>query len=387
MADIGTNKTPHPNAMQQTTPNLASHVQPIMQQHSPLHGTHPQQQQPIQHHHQHQQNATIHNGYQARSQSQPHNGYNPSGCYGGSTPNTTYRPPNQNGYHTPRSQNDMAGCPIDPPPYQPCHGMANPVPSCQSPCHSYVPSSCASMMNGGNMNHQSMQGVNQCSAYQSPVPQNYCPPPPIECRASHCASPAQQPMTSPAAATPAPPWQHNAAGMARSFPHPHAHQHSHNHSHHHHLHNHHHPHPQQIPNCRCSPWPQQQQSQPQHILSPPPPYNQQQGPNMNPHSHGVTPQHQQCYREIQCGDISQSSPMPAGMRHDTYQRTLEYVQQCSQWAGGEIVSSSTHPNRQAQQEAMTASLISQPSSNMVINDMSSTLKSLQHENRYLQLIQ
>lgn len=68
--------------------------------------------------------------------------------------------------------------------------------------------------------------------------------------------------------------------------------------------------------------------------------------------------------EIQCGVVSQSSN---NMQSEAYQRTLEYVEQCQSWA----VSSSTHP----------------PSSNMVINDMTSSLNSLLEENRYFQMIQ
>ncbi|XP_034941106.1 transcriptional activator cubitus interruptus isoform X2 [Chelonus insularis] len=102
----------------------------------------------------------------------------------------------------------------------------------------------------------------------------------------------------------------------------------------------------------------------------------------------------ECYNnhsmgEIQCRDISQSqqgSPVkpPQGMRQDSYRRTLEYVQQCRNWSGNAQmhetnVSSSTHPLS-----------LPQPlpaSSNMVVNDMTSSLSSLLEENRYLQMIQ
>lgn len=61
----------------------------------------------------------------------------------------------------------------------------------------------------------------------------------------------------------------------------------------------------------------------------------------------------------------------AGMRQDTYQRTLEYVQSCQTWAENtETVSSSTHPLN-----------------NMTINDMTTSLNSLIEENRYLQMQQ
>lgn len=103
---------------------------------------------------------------------------------------------------------------------------------------------------------------------------------------------------------------------------------------------------------------------------------------------------EQCYNghaagEIQCRDISQSqqgSPVkpPQGMRQDSYRRTLEYVQQCRNWSGTAQthetnVSSSTHPLS-----------LPQPlpaSTNMVVNDMTSSLSSLLEENRYLQMIQ
>lgn len=92
--------------------------------------------------------------------------------------------------------------------------------------------------------------------------------------------------------------------------------------------------------------------------------------------HNCMPQPQQQYctpqyhnpttekEEIQCGVVSQSSN---NMRQAAYQRTLEYVEQCQSWA----VSSSTHP----------------PTSNMIINDMSSSLNSLMEENKYFQMIQ
>ncbi|XP_069949724.1 transcriptional activator cubitus interruptus isoform X3 [Cherax quadricarinatus] len=109
------------------------------------------------------------------------------------------------------------------------------------------------------------------------------------------------------------------------------------------------------------------------------------------------------------------------MKPDTYQRTLEYVQQCQSWSSTvvkEEVSSTTdqkpklNPNgtvagyaepssqstvlpQSAQQPAMQGtSRFATPlpvalaeTSNMVINDMTSSLTSLQEENKYLQLIQ
>lgn len=54
--------------------------------------------------------------------------------------------------------------------------------------------------------------------------------------------------------------------------------------------------------------------------------------------------------------------MNSGMRQDTYQRTLEYVQNCRSWTENTEIVSST--------------------SNMKINDMSTSLSSLLEENRY-----
>ncbi|XP_021919808.1 transcriptional activator cubitus interruptus isoform X3 [Zootermopsis nevadensis] len=111
--------------------------------------------------------------------------------------------------------------------------------------------------------------------------------------------------------------------------------------------------------------------------------------------------------EIQCRDISQSSPnngsgiqvnvnsgsMPVltgnvrGMRQDTYQRTLEYVRQCQSWAGSDMVSSSTHPLGTGPEASPHKDPLQGSTSNMVINDMTSSLTSLLEENRYLQMIQ
>lgn len=104
----------------------------------------------------------------------------------------------------------------------------------------------------------------------------------------------------------------------------------------------------------------------------------------------------QCYhnqpgngQEIQCRDISQSqqgSPMkpPQGMRQDSYRRTLEYVQQCRNWSGTAqvheaSVSSSTHPMSLLQPVPA--------STNMILNDMTSSLNSLFEENRFLHIMQ
>lgn len=149
------------------------------------------------------------------------------------------------------------------------------------------------------------------------------------------------------------------------------------------------------------------------LMAPPgPSCNQQQSRPASNSGHSI---HNMSYHslgnnsvtEIQCQDISQSSPnngsvvqvnvnsgnMPAvtgnvrGMRQDTYQRTLEYVQQCQSWAGSDMVSSSTHPLGTGPEASPHKGPLQGSTSNMVINDMTSSLTSLLEENRYLQMIQ
>ncbi|XP_055588075.1 transcriptional activator cubitus interruptus [Uranotaenia lowii] len=88
------------------------------------------------------------------------------------------------------------------------------------------------------------------------------------------------------------------------------------------------------------------------------------------------------------------------MGSDTYQRTLEYVQNCQNWAesASDMVSSSTHPSAAAAiagasspataAVAPVAAVVEPPpSSNLIINDMSTSLSSYFEEDRYLQMIQ
>lgn len=96
-----------------------------------------------------------------------------------------------------------------------------------------------------------------------------------------------------------------------------------------------------------------QQQQPQQQQPAPPPSTQQQN------------------------SITQLQPI--GMRQDAYQRTLEYVQNCQSWVSNDLVSSSTHP--------LSNKCGNETTSNMVVNDMTSSLSSLLEENRYLQMIQ
>ena len=158
----------------------------------------------------------------------------------------------------------------------------------------------------------------------------------------------------------------------------------------------------------------------------PPPYNNQHQPTM-----------------IQCQDVSQSQDInsqeagqpngpvanataagtalaPGNMRPETYQRTLEYVQQCQTWATGtdkgakenkppaaaesavlKTAEQTTAPAGPAiagrgmlspGQDAVSSSTDRQEAaavaaSNMVIGDMNTSLNQLMQENRFLQLIQ
>ncbi|CAH2987218.1 unnamed protein product [Chilo suppressalis] len=85
--------------------------------------------------------------------------------------------------------------------------------------------------------------------------------------------------------------------------------------------------------------------------------------------------------EVQVWDISQSQIEATNgrkknqntMRQETYQRTLEYVENCENWKSSEMVSSSTHPL--------------QGGDNMVVNDLQTSLSSFYEENQYLQMIQ
>lgn len=93
-------------------------------------------------------------------------------------------------------------------------------------------------------------------------------------------------------------------------------------------------------------------------------------------------QNNQTTDQVQVWDISQSQieatngrkkNQNSTMRHDTYQRTLEYVESCENWKSSEMVSSSTHPL--------------QGGDNMVVNDLQTSLSSFYEENQYLQMIQ
>lgn len=96
-------------------------------------------------------------------------------------------------------------------------------------------------------------------------------------------------------------------------------------------------------------------------------------------------QHMNNELKTKMANPSQPSPGTAGnetttlgMRQDTYQRTLEYVQNCQSWVNNSESSNST---------MNFVKCGDKPSSNMVVNDMTSSLSSLLEENRYLQMIQ
>ncbi|XP_065567116.1 transcriptional activator cubitus interruptus-like isoform X2 [Artemia franciscana] len=75
-----------------------------------------------------------------------------------------------------------------------------------------------------------------------------------------------------------------------------------------------------------------------------------------------------------------SSDQSVSMQPEAYKRTLAYVQQCQSWKANkdgkqETVTSSSDPNKNPVK------------SNMVVNDLSSSLNSLAEENKFLQMIQ
>ena len=108
---------------------------------------------------------------------------------------------------------------------------------------------------------------------------------------------------------------------------------------------------------------------------------------------------------------------PGNMRPETYQRTLEYVQQCQTWTTGDSVkaakenkplqgadecvkpvetavpSSRGSPGQDAvssstdRQDQTSVSAMIMSASNMVVHDMNTSLNSLMQENRFLQMIQ
>nr|CAH7727894.1 unnamed protein product [Callosobruchus chinensis] len=86
---------------------------------------------------------------------------------------------------------------------------------------------------------------------------------------------------------------------------------------------------------------------------------------------------EQCKENQPQGSPGVASQTLLGMRQDAYQRTLEYVQNCQSWVNSSEVANSTH----------TLKCGDKPTSNMVVNDMTSSLSSLLEENRYLQMIQ
>lgn len=91
--------------------------------------------------------------------------------------------------------------------------------------------------------------------------------------------------------------------------------------------------------------------------------------------------------------LNDASIANGGMRLDTYQRTLEYVQNCQNWL--QTNNSGTYCNSNQDNERLDyeqngqqpVSSSTHPSTNMIINDMTTSLSSLLEENRYFQLLQ
>ncbi|XP_017869285.1 PREDICTED: transcriptional activator cubitus interruptus [Drosophila arizonae] len=77
----------------------------------------------------------------------------------------------------------------------------------------------------------------------------------------------------------------------------------------------------------------------------------------------------------------------ASMPSDTYQRTLEYVQSCQNWMETNSGISVGNNNNQPIWPDVSSSTHPHPSTNLVINDMTTSLSSLLEENRYLQMMQ
>lgn len=78
----------------------------------------------------------------------------------------------------------------------------------------------------------------------------------------------------------------------------------------------------------------------------------------------------------------------SGMHSEAYQRTLEYVQNCQNWL--EINGNqnfNNYRNNSSNNPQTVVSSSTHPSSNMIINDMTTSLNSLLEENRFLQMIQ
>jgi transcriptional activator cubitus interruptus len=159
---------------------------------------------------------------------------------------------------------------------------------------------------------------------------------------------------------------------------------------------------------------------------------QQQGPSATP----VQQQHSQQINNAATAvpSVATGVTTPSNMRPETYQRTLEYVQQCQSWSstgdgnnGGRAAKENKPPQQQQQQQpgacepqmtktaetaavgrallspgqdavssstdrqeaaaAAAAALLPSSANNMVVNDMNTSLNSLMQENRFLQMIQ
>ncbi|KAF4518856.1 hypothetical protein B566_EDAN006707 [Ephemera danica] len=335
-----------------------------------------------------QQPCMGHNYQQQQPQNYPPN-YQVQNCY----PQQQQPPPPQQSYscgHSPSYQ--------QPPP--PCM-------NCQHPPE-----------------QQQNWGGSQCGSYQPPPQQQHGGYPPQQqwsqyppCN-NHAPQPMQQGYTSPSPSMCSS--HHNYPSPCNNHPVPPPSYHQHNNCN---------SHPPQ--NYQCPPTAMPQHHQQQHCNhgspSQPTPEIQCRDISQSSGFNQMKQQQQQQQQQAQVKPAANAAPPPAcTMRQDTYQRTLEYVQQCRSWAANKPpptaamtpaapqptqatagltplspdcnVSSSTEaaatqrflaPKPPA--EVPTVTPAPAPgmleTSNMVINDMSSSLSSLLEENRFLQLIQ
>ncbi|KAH8272498.1 hypothetical protein KR044_011898, partial [Drosophila immigrans] len=86
----------------------------------------------------------------------------------------------------------------------------------------------------------------------------------------------------------------------------------------------------------------------------------------------------------------QSVSNMTSMHSETYQRTLEYVQSCQNWMETNTTTAACNNSNNTQNliwPDVSSSTHPRPSTNMIINDMTTSLSSLLEENRYLQMMQ
>lgn len=121
-------------------------------------------------------------------------------------------------------------------------------------------------------------------------------------------------------------------------------------------------------------------------LNPPP--SQQETINNNlplANNSTVTPSMNNSNNNPTNNNSNNDCPNNGTMRQDTYQRTLEYVQNCQNWI--ENTSNNNGNNTNNGNAADMVSSSTHPSPNMIVNDLSTSLNSYLEEDRYLQMIQ